>query len=188
MAVGCHASSFHLPMSSVRGSRYWDSLRAWLSWLQQLRVAPADPDKALPSTNKSCRGRSGQRVGPHVIAEFSSERAVAAVDRDDVLLAAGLIGHRRRLAAGRKAVLPKLSAIANVERADIVIHRSRDEDDAARGDDRTAQHGNAELEWQRQRGLIADRADAMLPGHFVRPKIDRCDVAPRRSKTGNAER
>jgi hypothetical protein len=60
-------------------------------------------------------GRSvRQRVGPHVIAELRGERAVAAGDRNDILLAAGLIlGHRRRLAACRNAVLPKLSAIAN---------------------------------------------------------------------------
>jgi hypothetical protein len=53
-----------------------------------------------------------------VIAELGAERAVAAVDRHNILLAAGVIRHRRRLPARGKTVLPELFAAVNVERTD----------------------------------------------------------------------
>jgi len=45
-------------------------------------------------------------MGADTVTEPGAEGVVSAVDGDDILLAAGLIGHRGLLAAGRERIFP----------------------------------------------------------------------------------
>ena len=98
--------------------------------------------------------RLRQREGHDVVAARRTERPVAAGADDDVLalVAAGAVGHRRRLAAGRQPVFPQLAAGLDVEGAQVAVHGGADEHQVAGGGDRTAHVRHAEVARRREPG------------------------------------
>src|SRR3954452_19974603 len=131
----------------------------------------ADPPRSRP-TPLLPYSPTPQRIRHHTIPRLGSDRAVAAGDDDDELPAVRrLVGHGRRLPAGWQPRLPELLPPGEVVGAQIVVDRSSEEDDPAGRDHRPAYAGNAQLERQRQRRHVVNRAVAVLVDHLAGPEI-----------------
>src|SRR5262245_31316287 len=114
-----------------------------------------------------------------------------AAGRDDYELSSAVLGyvrHRSSLAAGRQTTSPQLFPRVDIERAQIVVERSADEDETALGDDRAADAGHSERSGKRKSGPIASGAKRALPDGPLGHEIDCNDSPPRRSIARNPER
>src|SRR5262245_10449337 len=109
---------------------------------------------------------------------------MAASHDDQILLAILLIDDRRGLATGGEHVTPQDLAGLDVDRLDQIVGRRRDEDEAARGHDRSAVIRSADLEWnerrQTERTVPPGRTERAVPQRLAGGEIDRADAAIRR--------
>src|SRR5882762_7216941 len=90
----------------------------------------------VESAHGSLRARQGVR--DQRVARRRHHEVMAAGHDNQVLLTTLLIDDRRGLATGREHVTPKDLSGLDVDRLDQVIGGRRDEDQAARGYDRSA--------------------------------------------------
>src|SRR5947207_1290018 len=106
--------------------------------------------RSIAALNLSLCGAAGdaERLGSSCSPPRHSERhdvitlspVLAAADcDDDELFSPRLVRHRCCAGATRKSTSPKLSSRLDVERAEDVIHRGADEDQATCCDDRPAE-------------------------------------------------
>jgi hypothetical protein len=104
-------------------------------------------------------------------------RAPAGGD-DDVLAALPLVGHRRRDAGRRQPAGPQLGTGLRVERAQVTVQCSADEDDAAAGHERAAEVRRAPARRESQRRDVFERAEVGLPQDALRAQVERREHAP----------
>src|SRR5690348_1850278 len=80
-----------------------------------------------------------QSESDDVVTPWRAQSAVpAGCDHEKLpLTPPGPVGHRGRLASGRKVIFPQLAPGFEVEGAEISVHRSAHEHEVARGGDRT---------------------------------------------------
>ena len=126
------------------------------------------------STERRCecsRSRCGvslrQGVGDHLVADWRLHEVVTARHDDEVLASILLVGHRRGLAAGGELGLPHRLSAFDVDRADQIVGRGRDEDQAAGGDDGAAIVGRSDGDRQ-HRGNVERTVGA---GFAKRPLV-----------------
>src|SRR5215831_2225515 len=131
-----------------------------------------------------------QRKCDQRVAELSAELAVAAGGDDDELFAAGVqaIGHRQSLCAGRQTALPELRAGLDIERAQIIVHRRSDKDEAARGDDRASEIWRAANDGSGILGDIRRRSQRYTPADSPISQIYSDQRAPGRRIAGQTAR
>ena len=107
----------------------------------------------------------------------------AGIDHE-ILLAAHLIGHRRGLPTAGQHVLPDGLASAQIDRADEIVGRRRDEHQPARSHHRAAVIGRADGDRQHRRDAERSVGPRLpkraVPDRLARRHVDRADSTIRR--------
>src|SRR5262245_24350168 len=136
--------------------------------------------------------RFRQGVSNQSVAGWRHHEVMAAGHDDQILLAILLIDDRRGLATGGEHVTPQDLAGLDVDRFDQIVSRRRNEDQAARGHDRSSIIRSADFE--RNEGGHAERTvppggtERAVPQCFAGGEIDRADATIRGPRTEYAGR
>src|SRR5215831_3098170 len=136
--------------------------------------------------------RVRQAVRDQGITRWRHHEVMAAGHDDHILLSILLIDDRRGLAAGGEHVTPQDLAGLDVDRLDQIVGRRRDEDQAARRDDRPSIIRSTDLERNEgghaERTVPPSRTERTIPQRFAGREIDSADAAIRRPRAEHAGR
>src|SRR5437773_2746363 len=114
-----------------------------------------------------------QRKRNNVVAHFGSQLSVSTGTDNQILLAANLISHRRRLRARGKFHLPNLFTSLNIKSAEVSIHRGGYEHQPSCSHRRTAKVERAPVLRLGKHTKLRNRSKRHFPLICTGSEIDR---------------